>query len=732
MMTVRTPFLDDTFRADDRYGPKPDYDPESNLDDFTVPIGRRIIGSGSEILNDPVGGLDGYWERQAIDRGLRIIVGQRLELGNTYGWQGADDPLYPVNDYGSLEQTQRRSLRDNLAAVQGMVVYHYETNNDGDGFTFPLACVASTVHPGTEQTILNSRSFESLALTASADTVRTDFLEGVGTNGWEFGYNTNFDSRFKFRGQYNNSTTPLKKALTNLAYFAGDPNGGAPSFEPVQDDFVHPFPWMAMWGDFSVLRRIIDNGFSFQFLSPADQATVHSATCTLGLLAYNLQSLQAEFDDIEASGSWSSPLALDPEQERAAKQFLQVLRDRTYGFNTERLNGVCDDATLTSLGVSVTLSSADKDAICPAVGEEVKYPSLHYLFPRFDHDQSSSDAATDTSSVFGTDESVSQPETEEYIDATTDVSGQPLDTYLVSGNPVNDGLTYQVVNASDPDNFDVFASPVRLPETTATSPWKLPRTLDGAGTFTDPDLPGESMLITNPNGGTVEVSLLDKGMYDGRELIGSRMLDVDIDNLTSGTNPDGADHWIADVDGVVYAFREDAVREDSIVRPKDSGTEWVDCDEWAENDSDPNCRLSVIGTPDAARKIFLQDPPLPDDSGENKITVKPVDFYADPARRPYGFRLINGTTFNRGDDVLSGMTFVSDNSVYIKGNFNLHTTDPTNAPNTPAECDDLLEEFTERLDTDCDGEEDNDFYGARNTLNTDTFAAPDKDKLATS
>ncbi len=71
-----------------------------------------------------------------------------------------------------------------------------------------------------------------------------------------------------------------------------------------------------------------------------------------------------------------------------------------------------------------------------------------------------------------------------------------------------------------------------------------------------------------------DVALLDKGMYDGRELMSVRMLDLDIQKLADGTI--AGDRWISNVDGIVYAFREDAIREDAIVRPKASGHELVE------------------------------------------------------------------------------------------------------------------------------------------------------------
>lgn len=348
------PFVDDFYRADDRWGPKPRFGRAgTRLTDIGAKVGQDITGR-DEMIN-PVTGLDGFWERQAIDKGMRIIMGQRLELGNTFGWNvvptsvGNDadgdgvlsaaagdtidgtadaysvstynladsevldnsDPLYPPEitegvdgsqQGGPHEVMQRRSLRDNLAAVQGMTVYHYLINNG----EFPAACLAMTAHPGTPQTIINSRTFELAGLDEDDDGTKDvfvdsdgdsvndlalNFFEGRGTNGWEASYNSSFDTESEFITAIG-SGQPLGRALRNLANFAGDPNGGAPSFQPVQDSYVHPYPWMAMWGDFSALRRILDSGTSYSDLSWADKATLHSAACTLSLLAYSTDQQQ--------------------------------------------------------------------------------------------------------------------------------------------------------------------------------------------------------------------------------------------------------------------------------------------------------------------------------------------------------------------------------------------------------------------------------------------------------
>jgi hypothetical protein len=308
---LSTPYLDDTFRADYRYGPKPRFgysrDPIPNQIGLEIPRDNlQLIGDDGELV-----GLDGYWEQRARKEGLRLIVGQRLELGDPAGWGGPttgngsnrdavaeleDEPLRPWSGDCSgnrcNEMRQRRTLWDNLAAVQATAIYH-----SANAIDFPTACIVSTVHPGTAGTLDKSATFENLiygfgsAFTGYQEgQVITDFFRGRGTNGWEYSLPN--------AGDFSNLNSPLMRALQNLAYYAGDSRGGAPSFTPIQDDFVHPLPSMAMWGDFSMLRRVIrrmQDGTSYDRLSPADKTTLHTAACTVGMLAYNIDYLN-KFD----------------------------------------------------------------------------------------------------------------------------------------------------------------------------------------------------------------------------------------------------------------------------------------------------------------------------------------------------------------------------------------------------------------------------------------------------
>ena len=210
------PYIDDYYRADNRRGPKGAYTRPVRVGDFCIPEFRRLNDAGIDMGEDlpaqttaqPINyigefppsalsaddvGLDGYWERRARNEGLRVIESQRLELGNTFGWvfnEDADnnggalvapeidlngnqlvvagantpdkDPLNPPRTMPAgdamgrgHEQKQRRTLRDNLAAVQSTAVYFYDEDGNfqssaNEGM-YPRAVIASTVHPGRHE-----------------------------------------------------------------------------------------------------------------------------------------------------------------------------------------------------------------------------------------------------------------------------------------------------------------------------------------------------------------------------------------------------------------------------------------------------------------------------------------------------------------------------------------------------------------------------------------------------
>lgn len=362
--TDTQPYVDDSYRADNRWGPKVRYK------DIGIPDGQRIGGSISGALTDAnftadektslirdttTGGvdlgLDGYWERRAIDSrpfegGMRLLVGERLELGNPFGWVAPQDrpnggvqdpsatPLAGDGDWDDLrpEQTnytgtanalsaspdtsdnegdslnppykfanpnrahearQRRAMRDNLAAVQATAVYHYNVNQG----TYPAACLITTAHPGSPATLQQSVNFTQpptgqrvISRNGNEDIdTRFDFFYGKGTNGWEFAPPPETDLA--------SGGSAIRTALQNLAYFAGDydeASGLGGAFPPTQEaGRIHPDPVWTMWGNFSNLRRALDSNYAD--LSPADKTYLHTAGCTLNALAYNISQVQ-KFD----------------------------------------------------------------------------------------------------------------------------------------------------------------------------------------------------------------------------------------------------------------------------------------------------------------------------------------------------------------------------------------------------------------------------------------------------
>ncbi|MEM6590319.1 MAG: hypothetical protein AAF651_00480, partial [Cyanobacteria bacterium P01_C01_bin.73] len=576
----RVPNLDDFYRADNRWGPKPRYGSTASMADAGTSLGQNITGNSA--LTNATTGADGYWERRAIATGLRLIVGQRLELGNAFGWRGDNDPLYPTvnaatgavdptgTSYqvagpgaggsfkpGLHEMLQFNTLRDNLAAVQGMVIYHYK-NAAGT----PVACVALTAHPGTQDTIANSRTFG--LYTSGSGNLKVDFLSGKGTNGWEFSPPDITDAE-------------VGKALKNLATFAGDPEGGSPSFPPAEDSEVHPAPFMSMWGDFSILER------GMLSASAADVSTRESSACTLGMLAYNIQTLDKEVNGV-ASGTPSVPTvqaiqaelgeqltdrvidnanfptftladapkrsleewmgALDDsnglidgtytkaqlmEYFVAASQWYQVQRDRTNGFAVElstnypfsatasapyaanapypamcdpnaEFSGVSDEADRFSLAI----------ALCPPTEEDtanniyqVRYPALYYVFPLVDHglDDGSGSKYVSNGQV---QTAVGGGATAFQAVNLGNVELQPLD--IDSSNPSVDDWTLPVASVSPIDGTGfIDASPA--------------------------DLDSEAIRI-DYTGTLYKVPFADKGMFDGRENMSLRVLDVDLELLT--------------------------------------------------------------------------------------------------------------------------------------------------------------------------------------------------------
>ncbi|MEB3232936.1 MAG: hypothetical protein VKJ64_18160, partial [Leptolyngbyaceae bacterium] len=190
-------------------------------------------------------------------------------------------------------------------------------------------------------------------------------------------------------------------------------------------------------------------------------------------------------------------------------------------------------------------------------------------------------------------------------------------------------------------------------------------------------------------------------------------------NLGPNIDNTGTDHWFPD-SGIIYAAREDAVREDNILRPRGiSGSledAWSTCGhnatfETTSGPSNSKCRME-------ADPNKLQDPPL---NPNNLISPKSVDYYPDPDRRPHGFRVRNGMRLDRTSANPRGLSLVSDQPIYVQGDFNLHQTYTCNGNSS---CQ--LEEFKTKLNS----SDYSNFY-TRNDLDV-RFARPGTDLWRTS
>lgn len=1000
--SVPKPYVDDTYRADDRWGPKPKYqDPyavtaSNNGTLITGGTAKSLLTRIPSTLADAQNaGLDGYWERRAYVEGLRVIVGQRLDVGyvdsapvnnqrevddpsggsgnnfdtltvtvqvddgaltiqpqnsggqgdnaklvhiefdpplpsgtdkinfqpsgfstpagfkadtgeaygdrgggDTYGWldssgspsannetrerntdpdpekdtlnhmdkgdsnmqwqvevpNGTYDLTIVMGDPDHTDQDNSIVLEPFVPpsgarpAVQSGAIYHWDGHQ-----TEPASCLALTGYPE----VSDSTVFDKITI-GGTDYIETDFLNQKGTNGWEFPFYSDFLIDSDSDGVDDTISSPLRKALKNLAYFAGDPEGAFPPKQENGGSITHPYPQLTEWGDFSNLRRAIEQleaGTTYSNLSLADQTTLQTAACTLGMLAYNLdfkqKQLEAQLEAVETNlssinwtpvgtqltngiaskadddGEFTKPVIgkggkvceeegtglagdgcptqhpndvaddSDPEhytnyfgqfsiddwitfvedggvksaQKDDVKQVLteyrdnvvptlkeisQIQRDRQKGFQPSSITAVTaatanfDPATglytipdsnpgkLTvnqidpgkkyKLGCDPHASdfifdfiNSDKakfgvaNIICNAALEEdvdPKYPTLFYLFPVQDHDH-------DGDSANGND----QPTSEDYISDTYifDEANKGGVNWKDTDDPADDVNDLMFVVLDDDDgNGQENGSEDSIGAIALT-----PRASDSLVLPTDSD--SGANQITDPGGNDLYISFLDKAIYNDREQMDVRVLDIDLDLLRSNTTGNtNDDYWLPtsgsdrEVD-IVYAFREDAVREDGIARPHNDTwnpvtwpdsdpddpyydtTEWEKCNSEAlltglnvtnggtvltgtERDRSDDCRM---------RLSVPQDPPLNDKTG---VSAKPVDGYPDPDRRPYGFRLKNGSDLSRSSDDNTGFSFITDQPLYIQGDFNIHEE----------------EEFTNNS---------GDFYD-RTGLN-DNFATPD-------
>jgi hypothetical protein len=230
-----------------------------------------------------------------------------------------------------------------------------------------------------------------------------------------------------------------------------------------------------------------------------------------------------------------------------------------------------------------------------------------------------------------------------------------------------------VIQPRSLSGFNLKLPPLPVPR--SPGPWVLPS--NPTVVSSTANIP--TNIIQAPSGTTqlgstpVAVPFLDRAFFDGRQLMVARTLDLDVGMMRSyQTKLTGGQRGepLLPMSGIVYAFREDSVREDGIARP--AGTQSYTI-------------ASNPGTP--------SDPPLTPSTATTTggISTKAVDNVPDPSRRIHGFRLRNGSQVKRDTgyestgpykpaDNYRGLSFFTDQPLYIQGDLNRHQTgsDDTN------------------------------------------------------
>ena len=158
----------------------------------------------------------------------------------------------------------------------------------------------------------------------------------------------------------------------------------------------------------------------------------------------------------------------------------------------------------------------------------------------------------------------------------------------------------------------------------------------------------ETFTLSSPLTGGQEANLGDKPKHDlpleQRQPLEVRVTVLDLDKLRTTTfakkAPDGpSGEYLLPLSGLIYASREDALPDLSYRKPGSNGK----IDEFTQN------------------------------------LVSRTDYKLDPTRNPDGIMLINGSKLFRGTNSESdptierGIILATNNPVYVKGNFNLHT-----------------------------------------------------------
>jgi hypothetical protein len=376
--------------------------------------------------------------------------------------------------------------------------------------------------------------------------------------------------------------------------------------------------------------------------------------------------------------------------------------------------------------------------LCPT---QPKYPSLYYLFPG-DLNSDGQVAGRDAHGHDGTSginmrnssdpSPYNQPSGGGRNNQETFSEPYVLSRYIAE--TANSTATYEPVSLGD---LNAMRLQHRNPDG-GSSRWSLPvvnlvdnQPVTNADVYqreTDLIISVSQRANAQTNLSAYRTGLAEKALYDGRQLQMARVMDFDLDLLRRvNLSPFGNDAWLAVgriatattppvAGGIIYAFREDARREDALLRPANSTWAVYEAS-WRDNYAD-GPPLDLRMNPDPQNP---SDPPVT----PTNISGKPVDYYSDPDRRVHGFRLMNGNDISRlgmssEAENIFGLTFVSDNPVYIMtqlargvSGFNLHMT----RQGQP------MEEFTQFLPFPYNFDQ---FYTNRTTHNR-AFANPQQD-----
>ncbi len=383
--------------------------------------------------------------------------------------------------------------------------------------------------------------------------------------------------------------------------------------------------------------------------------------------------------------------ALPPAQQELARLIHlkeQVERDRVRGFDSAVGTGVVGTSGFYSCSVPATYNNIVQK-LCPTATTGPKFPSLFYLFPKYSHNHLGNPVTPATPA------NVTSPA----VQPTTGATAEPYvtDTYIynaANSKGVNWNLNYQVLedtnsNGVEDGTDNGMAKIALLPR--ALADWKLPKLTNNTGVNRITDRTTNASASLN----NISVPFLDDAIFDGRQMMSVRVLDVDLNLLRQ--NAINGDTWLPK-SSLFYAFREDAVREDGIARPVMNKTWSVYSSAYSSNPFTASNAMNLwdaTGPKDPPQCLMDANNDCQNSPPPRGISPKPVDFYPDPDRRPYGFRLRNGLDLRRvpqnEDTQYSGLSFISDNPVYIQGDFNPHSGSASTSSS--------MEEFTQTLDS---------------------------------